>query len=96
MPFIPVLYKQVGWMPCVACSDAHQMRFGQKKGQMWLGHNANGTDLWIDCPACGGKGEVARYQILDARTGEEIDYETFGRDEHGNPLVPVPAGGSSG
>jgi hypothetical protein len=85
VPLVPVLYKQVGWMPCVACSDSRRLRLGQ----MWLGHKRNGTDDFVPCPACGGTGEVARHKVLDARTGEEIDYETFGRDEFGNPIQPT-------
>jgi hypothetical protein len=90
---IPVIYRQVGWMICVACSDSRTMRFGAKKGQMWLGKNHDGSDIWIDCPVCKGTGETPRYQTLDARTGEEIDYEGLGRDRDGNPIpikiVPV-------
>ena len=85
---IPVIYRQIGWMVCVACSDARKMRFNQLKGQMWLGKNPNGTDMWVTCPVCNGSGEVPRYQTLDARTGEEIDYEGLGRDRDGNS-VPI-------
>lgn len=83
---IPVIYRQIGWTICIACSDSRKMSFGSKKGQMWLGKNPNGTDLWIDCPICGGSGETPLYQTLDARTGKEIDYEGLGRDRDGNPI----------
>ena len=90
---IPVIYRQVGWMICIACSDSRKMHFNQLKGQMWLGKNTDGTDIFCTCPVCGGSGETPRYQTLDARTGEEIDYEGLGRDKDGNPvpikIVPV-------
>jgi len=60
------IHQQVGWMRCIACSDAPMGR----KGQMYL---LNGT--YIPCPECAGRGEVARYKVLDMRTGREIDYE---------------------
>jgi hypothetical protein len=80
---VPVLYKQVGWMRCVACSD-----WPRFPGRMWLGKEPNGTDITCECPACNGRGEVPRFKILDALTGEEIDYEYFGKDENGNPIQP--------
>jgi len=83
---VPVIYRQIGWMPCVACSDSRRLN----KGQMWLGKNPNGTDLWTQCPECKGTGEVPRYQILDAVTGEEIDYEAYGRGEDGELIHHVP------
>ena len=85
---IPVIYRQVGWMRCIACSD-----WPRFPGRMWLGKNPNGTDIFTECPVCNGTAQVPRYQTLDARTGEEIDYEGLGRDKDGNPIpikiVPV-------
>jgi hypothetical protein len=66
----PVMYRQIGWMPCVACKDAPQL----KKGKMWVGGNS-----YITCVECKGKGEVPRYQVIDSLTGQEIDYETYGK-----------------
>lgn len=63
-----------GTMRCVACSD-----FKQQPGQMWLGYTKAGTDMLIACPACRGTGVVTRYKMLDARTGQEIDYEKPGQ-----------------
>lgn len=75
----PIIYRQIGWQKCVACSDYKRI-----PGRMWLGHHRNGVDDFIQCPECKGTGQVPRYQVLDARTGQEIDYESYGRDENGN------------
>ena len=68
-----VIYRQCGWMKCVACSDSVKYI-----GRMWVGYDKLGQDRTIICQACLGAGEVAQYQIIDAATGEEIDYEAFG------------------
>lgn len=51
---------------------------------MWLGLKTNGTDDFVPCPECKGSGQVPRYKILDARTGEEIDYEQPIGAQHGS------------
>src|SRR5215475_3276180 len=87
---IPVMYRQVGWDRCIACSD-----WPRFPGRMWLGKSPVGIDLWVDCPVCKGTAQTPRYQTLDARTGIEIDYEGLGRDKDGNPvpvnIIPVDA-----
>lgn len=80
-----VLMRQVGWMPCVACSDYKRI-----PGRMWLGRTRAGLDDFIICPECEGTGQVPKYQILDAVTGKEIDYEAYGRDEAGNSFHHTP------
>lgn len=80
-----VTYRQVGWMKCVACSD-----WPKQPGRMWLGKNKHtGIDEWVDCPECGGTGEVPQYKIYHAGTDKEIDYETFGRKEPAGGLLTV-------
>jgi hypothetical protein len=72
---VPFIARPVGWMPCIACSD-----FKRFPGRMWLGYNfRTHEDLTIECPKCHGTGQVERYQYLDVRTGEEIDYERPGQ-----------------
>ena len=72
---IPVLQVPVGYMTCVACSD-----YKKKPGQMWLGYSSYGRgDDFIDCPVCKGTGQVERFKYIDARTGQEIDYEKPGQ-----------------
>lgn len=71
---IPFVTIPVGWMPCVACSD-----FKKSPGRMWLGYSRTGEDLTIECPACKGTGQVERLKHVDARTGQEIDYEKPGQ-----------------
>lgn len=81
---VPFFTKPVGWMPCVACSD-----FRTQPGRMWLGYSLTGDDLTIECPACHGKGIVERFKHIDARTGEEIDYERPGQHfVHAEQLPP--------
>ena len=58
------------WVRCIACSD-----YKRRPGQMWLGHTASGTDILIDCPACGGKGQVLRYKYVCPVTGKELREE---------------------
>ena len=70
----PILYKQIGWMKCVACSDNKCL-----PGRMWLGVNERtGHDIQIECPECKGTQLVPKYKIVNALTGEEIDYENQG------------------
>jgi len=84
---VPIIYRQIGWMKCVACSDATQLR----RGQMWLGVNRHtGFDEYITCPECLGTQQVPRYEVIDTTTGKEIDYEAYGRDADGNVLHHVP------
>jgi hypothetical protein len=72
---VPVIMIPVGWMKCIACSD-----YKRHPGKMWLGYNRlTGEDLTIDCPKCNGTGQVERLKCLDARTGQEIDYERPGQ-----------------
>lgn len=71
---IPFVTVPVGWMKCVACSD-----FKAIPGKMWLGYDSTGGDLFITCPVCKGAGQVTRLKHLDARTGQEIDYERPGQ-----------------
>jgi hypothetical protein len=72
---VPFIAMPIGWMKCIACSD-----YKRHPGKMWLGYNrATGEDLTIDCPKCNGTGQVERYKYLDARTGQEIDYERPGQ-----------------
>ena len=78
-----IKYIQIGWMPCVACSDQKI-----KPGQMWLGKNQDGTDIWCACVECQGTRQVPKYKIVDAVTGIEIDYEAFGRKK-GVPVHEV-------
>lgn len=78
---VPVLYRQIGWMPCIACSDSKRL-----KGRMWLGTNRAGVDEFIVCPVCNGTQQVAHYQVIDAMTGKEIDYESYGRDQSEAPI----------
>lgn len=77
---VQVIYRQVGWMKCVACSD-----FKRFPGRMWLGLTRAGDDEVIACPSCNGTGQVARFQVIDASTGHEIDYEAFGRTRADEP-----------
>ena len=77
---VEVIYRQIGWMKCVACSDSKRL-----PGQMWLGLTKAGFDDFIVCPQCKGAAEVPKYQIIDASTGEEIDYEAFGRSRSDEP-----------
>lgn len=67
---VPVLYRQVGWRKCVACSD-----FRTKPGFMWLGKTPIGTDIVMTCIECKGEGRVPILEVVDATTGKEIDYE---------------------
>ena len=46
---------------------------------MWVGYDKLGQDEVIVCQACKGSAVVPQYQIIDTSTGEEIDYEAFGR-----------------
>lgn len=79
---VRILYRQIGWMPCVACSDSIRL-----KGRMWLGVNRwTGVDDMVVCPVCNGTQQVPQYQVIDGDTGQEIDYEAFGRDADGNPI----------
>lgn len=71
---IPFITIPVGWMPCIACRD-----FKRIPGRMWLGYSQTGEDLLITCPACKGTGQVERLKHVDARTGQEIDYEKPGQ-----------------
>lgn len=66
----PVLYRQIGWMACVACSD-----FKRFPGRMWLGREKNGQDITIACPECNGTAQVPQYEVIEASTGKRIDYE---------------------
>lgn len=77
---VKVIYRQIGWMKCVACSDSRKYA-----GHMWVGHDRIGQDELIVCPECKGSGEVERFQVLDALTGQEIDYEAFGRTRADEP-----------
>jgi hypothetical protein len=52
---------------------------------MFVGVTRGGTDEFIVCPQCKGAGEVAQYQVIDAATGIEIDYESFGRTAADEP-----------
>lgn len=84
LEIVPFFTKPVGLMPCVACSD-----FRTQPGRMWLGYSSTGDDLTIACPACDGTGSVTRYKHIDARTGEEIDYERPGQTfVHAETLPP--------
>lgn len=79
---VPFVRVPVGLVRCVACSD-----FRTQPGRMWLGYSRTWEDLTIECPECHGTGQVARFRYLDARTGQEIDYERPGQtfvyaDEH--------------
>src|SRR5262252_6621157 len=74
LEMIPFVTIPVGWMTCVACSD-----FKRFPGRMWLGVNRSGEDMTIECPVCHGTGQVTRVKHIDARTGEEIDYERPGQ-----------------
>jgi hypothetical protein len=67
---VPVLYKQIGWQKCIACSDSRT-----RPGMMWLGLTKIGTDIFTPCPECNGTTQVPQYIVVDARTGKEIDYE---------------------
>ena len=68
---VPIAYRQVGWMKCVACSD-----FRTRPGKMWLGVNhSTGIDIVTPCIECGGTARVPQYQVVDMTTGKEIDYE---------------------
>lgn len=72
---VPFIAVPVGWMKCIACSD-----YTRHPGKMWLGYNAHThEDITIDCPKCGGTGQVERYKHIDVRTGREIDYERPGQ-----------------
>jgi hypothetical protein len=92
LEIVPFVTIPVGWMPCIACSD-----FKTQPGRMWLGYSRTGEDLTIECPVCHGTAVVERLKHLDARTGQEIDYErpgqTFVRAEglpHGQVLFMPP------
>ena len=74
METIPFIAVQVGWMKCIACSDSRRL-----VGRMWLGVKRNGVDDFIVCPQCNGTGQVERFKYLDARNGQEIDYEKPGQ-----------------
>jgi RecJ-like exonuclease len=52
---------------------------------MWVGYDRIGQDEVIVCQACHGQGEVPQYQIIDTATGQEIDYEAFGRTKADAP-----------
>jgi len=82
---VPIIYRQIGWMKCSACSDSKRLT-----GRMWLGVNRAGIDEYAQCPECNGTAQVPRYQVVDATTGKEIDYEAYGRDADGNVLHHVP------
>lgn len=82
---IPCLTRQVGWMRCVACSDSIL-----RPGWMWLGVTRAGVDDWIICPECMGTSQVPRYEIVNALTGERIDYEAQGVDSEGRRFYHVP------
>lgn len=71
---VPFVRVPVGWMPCVACRD-----FKTQPGRMWLGYSRTGEDYTITCPVCHGTAQVERFQYLDVRTGQEIDYERPGQ-----------------
>lgn len=70
----PIISRQVGWMPCVACKDSKRL-----VGRMWLGVHRNGVDNFVTCPACNGTGQVARFKVFSLITGKEIDYEKYGQ-----------------
>lgn len=74
LEIVPFVTVPVGWMPCVACRD-----FRTQPGKMWLGYDRSGEDLSITCPVCKGKSIVERFKHVDARTGQEIDYERPGQ-----------------
>lgn len=74
LEIVPFITVPVGWMPCVACRD-----FRTQPGRMWLGYSRTGEDLTIECPVCHGTAAVERVKHLDARTGQEIDYERPGQ-----------------
>jgi hypothetical protein len=77
---VPFVTVPVGWMRCVACSD-----YQQRPGTMWLGYNfRTHEDDVIACPVCQGTGQVPRFKYLDARTGQELDY-----DRPGQRFVPA-------
>jgi hypothetical protein len=72
---VPFISRPVGMMRCIACSD-----YKRQPGKMWLGINKlTQEDILIDCPKCGGTGQVERYKHIDVRTGREIDYERPGQ-----------------
>ena len=83
---IPFITVPAGTMRCIACSD-----FKKIPGRMWLGYSRTGEDLFITCPSCKGTGFVDRLKHLDARTGQEIDYERPGQTfVHANQMGIIP------
>lgn len=60
-----VVQKQVGWQPCIACSDSKL-----RPGMIWIGGNN-----WIQCPECKGTAQVPKVKLFDPATGIEINYE---------------------